>query len=224
MSWPARSVVHMTTLRQRIAADTRYNLVGLPTAVASFSLTIAGVSAGVGSAVAFVGLPILGATGAMARNFADHERAALAEVIDVDLERPHYVSAPAGAGWFRRVMTPLASGQAWLDLLHAIITFPLSIISFVLTVVWWAGAIAGLTFPLYGWIIAGIPNLNGSLPSLLGLGDDLGTLVVFNTVLGVLFAVTLPVVLRVAALTRAGVAQSLLTRSSYARVSYAVAA
>ncbi|MFI6324303.1 sensor domain-containing protein [Nonomuraea sp. NPDC050556] len=214
----------MKSLPRRIAADTHYNLVGLPTSIASFSLTIAGIAAGVGSLVAVVGLPVLAGTGAMARTFADHERAALTEVVDQPLERPHYAAAPAGAGWFRRALNPLASGQTWMDLLHAIVTFPLSLVSFVLTVVWWAGAIAGLTFPLYGWILYRIPDFHSSLPELLGLGSDLTTYVVFNTALGVAFAVTLPVVVRLAALTRASMAQILLTRPAYAPRLYAAAA
>lgn len=214
----------MKSLPRRIAADTRYNLVGLPTSVASFSLTITGLAAGIGSLVAVVGLPILGGTGAMARTFADHERAALTEVLDQPLERPHYASSPADAGWFRRALNPLTSGQTWMDLLHAIVTFPLSLVGFILTAVWWAGAIAGLTFPLYGWILYRIPDFHGSLPELLGLGGDLTTYVVFNTALGVVFAITLPVVLRLAALTRASIAQTLLTRPSYAPRLYATAA
>ncbi|MEU7855608.1 sensor domain-containing protein [Nonomuraea sp. NPDC049141] len=205
----------MTTLRHRIATDTRYVLLGFPTAVISFVLVLAGVAAGAGSAVAFVGLPILAASAAMARNFADVERVLLPDVLGRRLARPRYRQAPADAGWFRRTMNPLTSGQAALDILHAIIAFPIAIATFAVTVVWWAGAIAGLTFPLYGWIIARIPGYQGDLPGLLGLGSDLTTLVVFNTVLGVLFALTLLPVVRGAALVKANLAQAMLTRPAY---------
>ncbi|RSN10642.1 hypothetical protein DMB42_17380 [Nonomuraea sp. WAC 01424] len=208
-----RNVMGMTSLRHRVAADTRYVLLGLPTAAASFTLAAAGVSAGLGSAVAFVGLPVLAGTAAMARNFADLERAALPGVLGHPIARPRYAQAPAGAGSFRRMMNPLASGQAAMDLLHAIITFPVSLAAFVLGAVWWAGTVLGLTFPLYGWAIAAIPGVDGGLPALLGLGTGAVPFVVFNTLAGVLFALTLVPVLRIAALLKAGVSQSLLTRA-----------
>ncbi|MEU7837804.1 MULTISPECIES: sensor domain-containing protein [unclassified Nonomuraea] len=205
----------MTTLRHRIATDTRYVLLGFPTAVMSFVLVLIGVAAGAGSAVAFVGLPILAAAAAMARNFADVERVLLPDVLGRRVARPRYQQAPSDAGWFRRTMNPLTSGQAALDMLHAVVAFPLAIATFVVTIVWWAGAIAGLTFPLYGWIIAGLPDFHGGLPELLGLGSDTTTFVVFNTVLGVLFALTLVPVVRGAALIKANLAQALLTRPAY---------
>ncbi|MEU6999752.1 sensor domain-containing protein [Nonomuraea sp. NPDC046570] len=201
----------MTTFPRRIATDTRYALMGFPASVASFALTITGVAAGLGSAVAFVGLPVLAGTAAMSRGFADVERAALPGVLGHPVARPHYNQAPAQASWFRRTMNPLTSAQAWLDLLHPIIAFPFALIAFVFSVVWWAGAIAGLTFPLYGWILFDIPGMDGGLPSLLGLGDSLASFVGFNTGLGALFALTLLPVLRGAALLKASLAQSLLT-------------
>jgi hypothetical protein len=205
----------MTTLRHRLATDTRYVLLGLPTAVIAFALVVIGIAAGAGTLVVFAGLPILAGTAAMARNLADVERVLLPDVLGRRLARPRYPEAPLNAGRLRRALNPLTAGQAWLDLLHAVIAFPIAILTFVLTVVWWAGAIAGLTFPLYGWIIAAIPNAHNGLPELLGLGSDTTTLVIFNTVLGVLFALTLLPVVRCSALLKATLAQALLTRPAY---------
>ncbi|WP_053174945.1 sensor domain-containing protein [Nonomuraea sp. SBT364] len=207
----------MTNLRRRIAVDTRYVLTGFPLAVIGFCLVVTGIAAGVGSAVAFVGLPVLAATALMARRFADVERAALPEVLGRPIARPEYREAPVWAGWFRRTMNPVINGQAPMDLLHAVLSFPIAIASFVFTVVWWAGTLAGLTFPLYGWVLAGIPGFTeGGLPALLGFGTDAATFVTFNTVVGVLFALTLVPVLRGAALVKATLAQAMLTRPAYA--------
>ncbi|MCG5215311.1 sensor domain-containing protein [Streptosporangium sp. KLBMP 9127] len=202
----------MRTLRHRIAIDTRYLLAGFPAAVVMFCLIVAGTAAGLGSLVAFVGFPILAGTLLMARNFADMEREAIAEVLDRPVTRPPYRPAPHGAGWFRRLVNPLTNGQSWLDLIYAIVAFPISIITFVVTIVWWSTAIAGLTFPIYGWIVAAIPGAGGGLPELLGLGDGIVTQVAFHTALGVLFALTLPAVVHTAALIRAGLGRTLLTR------------
>ncbi|MBB5967844.1 signal transduction histidine kinase [Planomonospora venezuelensis] len=75
---------------------------------------------------------------------------------------------------------------------------------------WWAGTIFGLTYPVYGWILESIPD-NNNLPELLGFGDGVLVGVIFNTAIGVLFAITLPVVTRGAALTQAGLSRAMLT-------------
>ncbi|MEV4111445.1 sensor domain-containing protein [Nonomuraea sp. NPDC049695] len=206
----------MRALQRRLATDTRYTLLGLPLAVASFAVTVVGVSAGLGSAVAFVGLPVLAATAAASRHLADLERVALPGVLGHPVARPPYAPAPEGAGWFRRAMNPLTSGQAWMDLLYGIIAFPFSLVAFVLTTVWWAGALAGLTFPIYGWVIARIPGAeHGVVLQWLGLPETPTMFVVANTAVGVLFALTLVPVVRMAALLKAGVAQVMLTRAAY---------
>ncbi|MDA0632317.1 sensor domain-containing protein [Nonomuraea sp. MCN248] len=208
----------MTTLRKRIAIDSRYLLLSLPTALVSFPLVVAGVSAGLGAAVAFVGLPVLAATAGFARSVADAERASLPGVLGHPVARPRYREAPVWAGWFRRMMNPLASGQAVMDLLHVIIAFPLAVAGSVVAAAWWLGTLAGLTFPLYGWIIAGIPGaVETGLPGALGFADSPALFVVWNTVLGLLFAITLPPVLRGAALVRASLAELMLTRPALAR-------
>ncbi|MGR6917068.1 sensor domain-containing protein [[Actinomadura] parvosata] len=203
----------MTTLRHRLATDTRYTLLGLPAAVVSFAVVVVGISAGLGTAIVFAGLPVLAATAAMARHLADLERVALPGVLGRPVARPPYRPAPARAGRLRRTLNPLASGQAVMDLLYAIVGFPIALLASILTAVWWAGTIAGLTFPLYGWFLAALPGMEESLPRLLGLGGDAVTFVVFNTVAGVLFALTLVPVVRGAALLKASLAQAMLTRA-----------
>ncbi|MEO3869791.1 sensor domain-containing protein [Nonomuraea sp. B12E4] len=206
----------MTNLRRRLATDTRYTLLGLPNAIAHLSVSAAGISAGLGSAVAFVGLPILSGTATVTRNLSDFERVALPGVLGRSVARPHYTPVPAGASWFRRMMNPLASGQAWLDMLYGIVAFPISLAAATVAAVWWVGTIAGLTFPLYGWILTRIPEFYGGLPALLGLGDGDLMLVGLNTAIGVLFALTLVPVVRGAALVKASLAQAMLTRASFA--------
>ncbi|MEW1838571.1 sensor domain-containing protein [Nonomuraea angiospora] len=205
----------MTTLQRRLATDTRYTLLGLPLSLASFGVTVVGVSAGLGGAVAFVGLPVLAATAAASRHLADLERVALPGVLGHPVARPPYTSAPESAAWLRRMMNPLASGQAWMDLLHGIIAFPFALASFVLTATWWLGAVAGLTFPVYGWAVARIPGVGDGLPEWLAFYGDPTTFVIVNTVAGALFALTLVPVARMAALLKAGIAQTMLTRAAY---------
>ncbi|GIH95611.1 sensor domain-containing protein [Planobispora siamensis] len=200
----------MNLLLRRIGTDTRYLLLGFPLAVIAFCLTVTGFSLGMGTVVIWIGVPILGAALMLARGFADLERRMLPEVLGRPVARPRYRPAPQDAGLFRRLVNPMTNGQSWLDLLYGVVNFPVAIVTFCLTVTWWAGAVLGLTYPIYGWILEGIPDNNG-LAELLGFGDSALIGVVMTTAVGVLFAITLPLVLRGAALVQSGLSRAMLT-------------
>ncbi|GAA2209421.1 sensor histidine kinase [Nonomuraea monospora] len=200
----------MRSLMRRVLLDTRYTLVGFPTTLIGFALMIAGFAAGLGTAVVWIGVPLLAGTLMIARGFADAERGWLADVLGRPPVRPRYKPVPQGAGRFRRLVNPLTSGQSWLDLLHGIINLPFAILAFVLTVVFWAIPLAGLTYPLYGIITSNIPG-NTELPELLGLGDGYLVNSAFYVMLGLVFALIMPFVVRGAALVRAGLGRALLT-------------
>ncbi|GGL00331.1 histidine kinase [Planomonospora parontospora subsp. parontospora] len=200
----------MRSLLRRIGTDTRYLLTGFPLSVIAFCLALTGFAAGLGTVVVWLGVPILAATLMLARGFADIERRSLPQVLGYQVARPRYRRAPENAGWFRRMANPLTSGQSWLDLLHAIVNFPIAVVTFCIAVTWWAGTVLGLTAPIYGWIIASIPDNHG-LAELLGFGDSALAEVILNTAIGAVFAITLPVVLRGAALVQAGLGRAMLT-------------
>ncbi|GAA3237184.1 sensor histidine kinase [Nonomuraea helvata] len=200
----------MRSRMRRVLLDTRYTLVGFPTAVIGFVIMLAGFAAGVGTMVVWLGVPLLAGTLVAARGFADAERGWLSDVLKRPPVRPRYKPAPPGAGRFRRLVNPLTSGQSWLDLLHGIVNLPFAIVSFVLTVVFWALPLAGLTYPLYGIITTRIPG-NEELPQLLGLGDGYVVNSVFYFALGLVFTLVLPFGTRGAALLRAGLGRALLT-------------
>jgi signal transduction histidine kinase len=203
----------MRSVLRQAGMDTRYALVGFPVAVIGFCLLITGFALGVGLIPLFgVGLLVLAATLLVARGFAELERRQLPEVLGHPVAHPRYPRTPEGAGQIRRLLNPLTNGQAWLDLLHGIVIFPFAILAFVLTVTWWAVAITGLLYPLYGWILQRIPpDENRELPELLGFPDTLFVNTVFNMSVGLVFALTLPLVLRGVVLIRAGIGRALLT-------------
>ena len=127
-----------------------------------------------------VGVPVLATTLLVARGFADVERRWLPEVLGRPVARPRYRPAPESAGWFRRMVNPLTNGQSWLDLLYGIVAFPFSDRHLRPHGGLVGRAIAGLTYPLYGWILAD-PRQRRELPELLGLGGSMWVEVVFNT-------------------------------------------
>ncbi|GAA2315000.1 sensor histidine kinase [Nonomuraea roseoviolacea subsp. roseoviolacea] len=201
----------MRSLMRRVLLDTRYTLVGFPTTVIGFAILVSGFAAGLGTAVVWIGVPILAGVLMIARGFADAERGWLSDVLRRPPVRPRYKPAPEGAGRFRRLINPITSGQSWLDLLHGILNLPMAVISFVITVVFWALPILGLTYPIYGVVTSRIPGGDQELPELLGLGSGYGVNVVFNVSLGLLGLLILPVMVRGAALIRAGLGRALLT-------------
>ncbi|MFG1943249.1 sensor histidine kinase [Nonomuraea sp. NPDC048826] len=200
----------MRSVIRRVLLDTRYTLVGFPPTVLAFCITIAGLAAGIGTTVVWIGVPVLAGTLLMARAFADGERAWLSDVLARPPVRPRYKAPPPGAGRFRRIVNPLTSGQSWLDLLHAIVNFPIAVVSFSLTVAFWAVPLGGLTWPIYGIVTSRIPG-NVELPELLGLGDGYLVNAIFYVSVGLLFLFILPFVVRGTALLRAGLGRALLT-------------
>jgi signal transduction histidine kinase len=200
----------MRSVLRRLGNDTRYLLAGFPAAVIGFCLVIPGIALSAGLLVLGVGIAIMSGTLLAARGFAELQRRQLPEVLGRPAAPSRYSQAPATAGWFRRIINPMTNGQSWLDLLHAIVIFPIAITTFVVTVTWWVVAITGLLWPLYGWILHRIPD-NNDLPELLGFPDTLLVNTIFHMAVGVFFALTLPFIIRGAALIQAGISSVLLT-------------
>jgi signal transduction histidine kinase len=194
-------------LRQ-LGVDTQYVLLGFPLGIISISLCLPFFFLGVGTAIIWIGVMILPATLIMARGFAALERARIRPVLHRDMPHPYYKKRKEG-GFLRRVITPVTDGQAWLDLLHAVFRFIPSTIAFAFTVVWWAGALGGLSWSLWGW--STMQEGNEGLPELLGFNSDYTTDVIFYLIVGALFALTLYPVVRGVTLLEALFARGLLS-------------
>jgi signal transduction histidine kinase len=205
----APAVGPVRRLLRTVGNDTAYAIAGFPIGIAAFVIVVTGFSVGLGTLVIWVGLPILVGTVFVARGFAQLERFRIAPVLRQPAVHGVYKKPPAGAGFWRKLFTPLADTQSWLDVLHAVLRFPFAILSFVVAVTWWAGALGGLTSPLWLWAVPRTGD-NDTLPELIGLGDSYETDLWFNIAAGVLFAVTLPLILRLVVLMETGLAQAML--------------
>jgi signal transduction histidine kinase len=156
-----------------------------------------------------------------ARGFAVLERVRIAPVLQ--REMPHAVYRKAsGPGFWRRVLTPIADWQSWLDWLHGLLRVIPSTVAFGIAVAWWSAALGGLTYILWGWTIPYGPG-NQDLPQLLGMGDAYSTRVIFYSAAGVFFAGTLIPVIRGVALLEALFARGLLSGVNELRAQVAVA-
>jgi signal transduction histidine kinase len=193
----------------RLGRDTQYVLLGFPLGLITLVLGATGFFLGLGTVIIWIGLPILMGTLMLSRGFATVERSRIAPVLGRRLPHPAYKRAGDATFW-RRVLTPMADGQSWLDLVHGVFRFIPSTISFAFVISWWAAALGGITFPLWDWSIPRGPD-NTDLPELLGLGDATSTRMWFYLALGAFFMLTLYPVVRGAALLEAQFARALLS-------------
>ena len=129
---------------------------------------------------------------APARWFADLERWRIATVRSLTL-------APEGAGeWQRPKRAAGASDPGlWLDVAHAVVVFPVTLVTAVVTGLWWFVGIGAAT------------------SALRALGTSAETLrLTFGTAVGLLLLCALPLVTRACLAAQAGLGQALLSDTS----------
>lgn len=205
---------------KQLGTDTAYLLGSFPVALPAFVIAVAGFAAGVGTAVVWIGVPILAATLLAMRGLAAAGRAPLEAVTGHEVAAPRYKRAPADASALRRFLTAATDGQSWLNLLWGVVNFPIAVAGFAVAVSWWAATVASLAYPLYGWIIRRAVGEDGSgleyATDWLGWGDSYLAISVLTVIGGVVMALLLPLILRGFALTQAGLGRGLLASLSEA--------
>ena len=172
-------------------------------ALAAFVACTTLFSLGVGLLVLVVGLFILVACLVVA-GWSSRMTMALLGYAGITLPRTRYPAAgPGFGGKLRR----LANAQSWRDLLHVLINFILSTITFSLAVTWVIGGLGGVTYWFWSqWL----PQSGDSgLAALLGYPGRFAE-VTLNTVLGALLLITTPFVLRGLVRLHGAVAYALL--------------
>jgi signal transduction histidine kinase len=208
-----------------LAADTAYVLTGWIIAVASFSVLITLFAVGLGTLVILVGFPLLLLTLFVAQGFAGLERARIRVLTGVDVPAPVYRPTPhrptphrptpnrptPNRSRVRTLLSPLADGRRWLDLLYGVLGLIPSLLVFPIGLAWWSVALAGVLYPLYDWTLPRGPD-GTSLAELIGLGDSTLVRVGLNFGIGLGAALTLPVVLRGLAMVLSSFSRALLTR------------
>ena len=200
----------ITRTARQLGIDSAYLLIGFPIGIASFVVVFTLFATGLGMLITVVGLPILVASLYVARAFAMLERLRLPAVLGHPVRHPRYRGSQPGAGFWRRMLVPLADGQSWLDLLHATVYWILATVGFCFVVTWWAGMLGGLTYWLWDWSIPRSPD-SKDLNVLLGLSDTYVSRAGLNFLMGLFFLVTLVPVIRMATLACAQVSRVLLT-------------
>jgi hypothetical protein len=190
----------------RLARDTGYVLSGYVLAVGGFAVAVAGLSAGAGLVVVWVGLGVLAATLVLLRVLARAERIRL-RALQGRAAPSAYTEPPEGATRLRRMLHPLTDPQSWLDAAWALVGFVTGTVALTLVVTWWALVLGGLSYWLWQrWL----PEDDVTVAERIGLGEGRGAESLLYLAVGVVALVTLPWVVRGAAVLHAGVADALL--------------
>ncbi len=151
------SAVHATGLREagffgvlahkQSYLNIAYLLLSFPLGIFYFVFAVTGLSLGIGLAIVFIGLFILGAMLASFRGLASAERQMCLWFLGVDIPPP----AP-GADIWRKPLVALkklaADSYTWKSLVYLLAKFPLGIITFVIVVTMFSLTLSLLLAPL----------------------------------------------------------------------------
>ncbi|WP_327068249.1 sensor domain-containing protein [Kitasatospora sp. NBC_01250] len=128
-----------------------YILTSLFTAIIGFAWTVPMFAVGAGTAMTFLGLPLLALLLAGARALGALERARVAGQLGLRLRAPRAVR-PAGGGAWSVVTRQLRDPAGWKAVLHHVVMFPWHVFCFVLSVTLWAVGLAMALLPAYNWV------------------------------------------------------------------------
>lgn len=193
----------------RFGRELGYNLSALFTGILAFSVAVTLFSAGLSTVIIYVGIFILLGALYSSTAFAGVERK-MASWATGQLP-PTYYKASDSVSRLRRMLSPLTDAQRWKDLLHAVFSFPVRILAFSVTISWIAAALGGLTQWYWNRFL---PESNTDLWDLLGFQAQYHMWL--QLALGLVFLVTLPVVVRGLALLQRVLAIGLLTNERQA--------
>jgi signal transduction histidine kinase len=206
----ARAAVPKPRGVRRILLDSGYNLSAFFISLAAFVLVVVLLALGVGLAILIGGVLLLTLGVTVARGFAQLERLRLRTMQGREAATPVYLRARPDDGFWRRYLTPLRDPQSWLDVVWSLVGLITGTLAFALTLTWWAGAAGGLTYWFWQrWIPEDGDGTTG-LADLLGLGEGRTAESWLNLAIGALLLITLPLIVRLAAVIHASLASVLL--------------
>jgi signal transduction histidine kinase len=210
--WPgARFLVRVV---RRTFVESLYLLTAPLTAAAGLLLTLGGLCAGTLALLGPGGSPV-GASGlALARWPADVERWRIATVRS-------WAAGTGDAGSWPRLKKEAAASHPglWLDAVYAVVAFPVTLVTALVTVLWWWIAVACVTVGLRNTYTPAVrlrPQTLylGSATSHIDLSLGLTSpakVITFGTVVGLLLLMALPLLTKACTAAQAGLGQVLLS-------------
>ena len=205
---------------RQLGRDAAFLLLSGPLSLLAFNLVLPLTVAGTGTVIIGVGLLLLVLALSIAGGFANLARLGVARLDEREPRPGGYLSPVPEASARRRLLRRLRDPQRWVDLLWVIVYFPVSLITWILTVVWLALAVGGFLAPIADVITESIlGDQRQGLSDLLGLYPPLLWDVVIDLVGGVIFSLTAPFVLRGLAAMQTGLIRGMLSwRSEVSRL------
>ena len=209
---------------RQLGRDAAFLLLSGPLSLLAFYLLVPLTALGVVTTIIWVGLLVLIIDLSIAGGFANIARLAVARVDGREPVPGGYLEPEPGASLHRRLFRRLRDPQRWMDLLWAVIYFPVSLITWIISVVWLALAVAGLLAPIADIILdlvldPAIGEQRQGLAYLLGLQPELLWDIGFNLTCGIVFSLTAPFVLRGLAAMQTGFIRGMLSwRSEVSRL------
>lgn len=188
---------------EQLGRESVYLLTSFPIALISFVLLITGLATSAGLVIVWVGVPLAAATLVAARFFAILERARLRGV-GVHLPSPTYRAGTGKWAWLIVLRDP----QYWLDALHGIASMPLATVTWSVVLVWWAGAVGGLSAWLWQPYLT-VDDSTRTLSDVLGWTGPGAEQLAYSAV-GAFFLLTLIPLTRGCVILHAGLARLLL--------------
>lgn len=193
----------LAALINRELADFGFLVASFFVALQGFIITTTLFSVGVGTIPIAVGLAVLIFCLSIAGGFARFHRNLLASR-GIHISQPVYPHQAGQRGRLRR----LAHAQSWRELLHAFVVFVMSTVTFPIGLTWLVAGPGGLLYPFWTqWLPD--PHNESGLAYLLGFPGWLAD-VVMNMIVGAVFLITAPFVMRGLVMLHAGVARGLL--------------
>ena len=208
---------------RRLGRDAAFLFLSGPLSLLAFYLVVPLTALGVVTTIIWVGLLLLIIDLSIAGGFANIARLAVARVDGREPVPGGYLEPEPGASARRRLFRRLRDPQRWMDLLWAVIYFPVSLITWIISVVWLALAVAGLLAPIaditLDLVLDPAVGQRQGLAHLLGLQPELFWDIGFNLTCGIVFSLTAPFVLRGLAAMQTGLIRAMLSwRSEVSRL------
>ncbi len=195
---------------RRVLLETGYNLSAFPIGLVGFVLVVVDLALGIGLSVLIGGVLLVSVAVLVARGFARFERIRLRGMLGREAATPAYLCGRPGDGFWRRQLIPLRDPQSWLDVVWALVGFGTGTLAFAVTLAWWAGAGAGLTYWFWQQFLPERGPDDHELAYYLGFGNGDTAAAMVELVLGALLLLTLPWAVRLATTIHASLATVLL--------------
>jgi signal transduction histidine kinase len=201
---------------RRTLVESLYLLTAPVIAAAGLLLVLGGLCVGTAGWLLPGGSRVVAGVLAPARWLADLERWRIAKV-----RSPAPGAAAAGRRPRSKDKAAVSDPALWLDVAHAVVVFPVALVTSVVTALWWFVGVGAATSALRGGNTSGslrpMTLYAGSAQSHIALSLGLTSppeRLAFGTVVGLLLLFTLPLVTRACLAAQTGLGQALLSDAS----------